>query len=126
MLRRVTFLLLVLAVPGTALAQAFVTPYGFDKMLGEAYTILNDGTRVEGDLRNTSGVQYTISSFAIKMEDGEKRKFKAADVQQLVLRLGKLARMELVTDYGRHDRQGRAARSLVSGITNNPANKAET
>ena len=89
-------LLLTLCITSTAFAQGFISPVASISPQQPSYVILPDGTRLEGTVP-MAVFMNGLRSFTLVKGDGEKVRFKAADVKELGNKPGALAKMSALS-----------------------------
>lgn len=89
-------LLMISVLLNFALSAQFVTP--LSTISGPAEVTTLDGKVISGNVKSASFGTNGMMSFTLKDEDGVKNKYKAADVQQLKLKVDGLARLEITAE----------------------------
>jgi hypothetical protein len=78
------------------LSAQFVTP--LSSISGPAEVTTLDGEVLKGDVKFASFGPSGMVSFKLKDKDGNSRKFKSVEVQQLKLKIDGLAKMEIISE----------------------------
>lgn len=97
--RSITFFglaLFFLVITGITSYAQFVTP--IESITGDAEVTTTDGKTYTGKLRNAMFGSVGILSFKLRDTDGNDTKFKAADVEQLKIKVDGLAKVEIVAE----------------------------
>lgn len=76
-------------------AQGFITPYDRVQLNTETIAIKTDGTVVKGTLKGATAVLGYIKKVKIQDASGVNHKLSAAELKQLKVKPGKLAKMEM-------------------------------
>jgi len=87
--------LVFFAFPGTW-AQGFVTP--LSALTGDANLATADGQNINGKVFSYMAGMKGIVSLTLKDTDGNKHKFKAADIQSIRVKMDVLAKLELIAE----------------------------
>lgn len=91
-----TILIALFFLAFTQIQAQFVTP--LSSISGPAEVITLDGTVITGKLRNASFGPKGIMAFKIIDKSGVGKKLKAAEVQQLKLKIDGLAKLEIIDE----------------------------
>lgn len=89
-------LLIIFVLLSFALNAKFVTP--LTTISGTAEVTTLDGKVISGKVKFASFGPNGMMSFTLLDEEGNKNKYKAADVQQLKLKVDGLARLEITAE----------------------------
>lgn len=97
------FILLVFVfLFGNAIGQGFINPLDADDMTfisgKECIVKLASGEEITGKFLNGTMVSGYLSNFNIRLEDGEKAKFKPEDVARLSVKTSKLAKIAMMAE----------------------------
>ena len=76
-------------------AQGFITPLDGVQLNTETIAVKTDGTVIKGKLKTATCVVGYLKKVTIEDESGVKHKLSAADLKQLKVKPGKLAKMEM-------------------------------
>lgn len=86
----------------SAFAQGFITPLEADDMFvingKECIVNLASGEEVTGKFLGGTMINGYLSNFNIRLENGEKAKFKPEDVARLSVKASKLAKLAMMTE----------------------------
>ncbi|HRJ31638.1 MAG TPA: hypothetical protein PLV21_17055 [Cyclobacteriaceae bacterium] len=96
-------LIMLVSISSTALAQGFITPLEADDMPifvnnKECIVKLASGEEVTGKFLGGTMVNGYLSNFNIRLENGEKAKFKPEDVERLSIKASKMAKLAMVAE----------------------------
>ncbi len=97
-MRTLALLIFLMAIPSSVLAQGFISPVDGISAQTPSYVILPDGTKIEGTVPLAMFMNGTLRSITLKTADGEKAKYKAADVKVLANKPSALAKMSAMSD----------------------------
>ncbi|GAB5527211.1 MAG: hypothetical protein Roseis2KO_50830 [Roseivirga sp.] len=89
-------ILLLFALVSKVTAQEFLTPYNTFVSDRLAYVITQEGDSISGYLRSATEASGFIRRVSILDEFGNKRKFKAAQLQRFAIQPGAFAKIETV------------------------------
>lgn len=96
-------ILILLSITNSVLAQGFITPLEADDMPiftngKECIIKLASGEEITGKFLGGAMINGYLNNFNIRLENGEKAKFKPEDVAQLSIKAGKLAKLAMITE----------------------------
>jgi len=89
-------MLSIILLTAMSIKAQFVTP--ITTITGPAEVTTVDGKTYTGKLKNAMFGTVGIMSFKLKDDEGNDTKFKAADVEQLKLKVDGLAKMEIIAE----------------------------
>jgi hypothetical protein len=96
-------LFMLVTITSTALAQGFITPLEADDLPivtngKECIVKLASGEEVTGKFLGGTMINGYLSNFNIRLENGEKAKFKPEDVARLSIKASKLAKLAMIAE----------------------------
>lgn len=93
-------IVLLLTLSASSIAQGFITPVpDFGPLMNQqCYVIKNDGSRVEGQVKTGMLMNGYLKSFTLKMDNGEKVKFKAEEIKECGFKVGALAKIAMLDE----------------------------
>ena len=85
-----------------AIGQGFISPIDNDNISvilnQECIVKLASGDEVKGVLKSASLINGYLSGFSVRLENGEKAKFKPADIEKLSIKASKLAKLTMMAE----------------------------
>ncbi|MBX2970471.1 MAG: hypothetical protein KF803_13965 [Cyclobacteriaceae bacterium] len=96
------FIVLSIVLPASAFSQGFIAALEADDMFvingKECVVKLASGEEVTGKFLGGSMINGYLNNFNIRLENGEKAKFKPEDVARLSVKASKLAKLAMMTE----------------------------
>ncbi|MBX2946828.1 MAG: hypothetical protein KF725_13420 [Cyclobacteriaceae bacterium] len=96
-------LIMLVCISSAAMAQGFITPLDADDMPifannKECIVKLASGEEVTGKFLGGTMVNGYLSNFNIRLDNGEKAKFKPEDVERLSIKASKMAKLAMMAE----------------------------
>jgi hypothetical protein len=79
-------------------AQGFLTPVSQIPPKNEAYVVLFDGSRIEGTVKAYSMTNDILKSVNFEDSQGNKHKWKAAEMKELVIKTNAFSKMDMISE----------------------------